>query len=539
MYKVMIVDDEYYIRLDIRAMLDWESLGFRLTEDAVNGEDALAKLEKERPDIILLDIGMPGMGGIELLSQLRQREFAGWTLVLSCHDEFDYVKDALLLGAQNYLLKHKLEPKMLEETLLKMVEHLEGERRHSEQVIRWQSIAALSLQEQRKQFIRQLVHGAYSTSGAVLGRMKQLELGFPVRQLIVLLAKLHPGMMLQPEIGFRKSHAQNEQIAEAVNREALTPETGFCFAENEEELVLVIGFDPAPGFLHIQSLLYDLVNRVQGFVRQRFDIDMSIGVSNGNSSPAQLPESCRQARSALEGVYYLGKNRIISFSEVSDYTAKPEKSFREYEQALLRELANDSRIAAIINDMYAALVEQKVALAEARAFTFEFVSFLKKQQREHGITDSELFEAGHSPYEAVGRTETVEETQAYLIRVTIRLSELISIASKQKYRPEIANAIRYMKEHFSDELSLDTVAANVGMNATYFSNLFKKETGQNFVAFLQRIRMENAKTLLRTTHDKVYDVASQVGIDNYHYFCKTFKQVTGMTPLQYRSKARQ
>lgn len=539
MYKVMIVDDEYYVRMDIRTMINWDRFGFALTEDAVDGHDALAKIGEEKPDILLLDIGMPGMNGITLLTRLKEADFPGRVIVLSCHDDFDYVKDALLLGAQDYLLKHKLEPETLEKALHGLIAKLEGERRHNEQLVRWQSMAAQSLQMQRKQFVRQLLHGGVPAQPAAADRLKPLELSFPLKRTVVLIVKIHDNAGDKSPTDSRSFEQTAEQIADEINLGILNPATGYGYPAEDRELHALLGFDATPSFLHLQNLLHDLADRILLLLRQRYGLSASIGVSNPCFSPELLPEYYRQARAAIAGVYHFGKNRIIPYSEASDYTRKLVRSFKEYEQTLLREQTDPTRIAEAVRSMYGAIVEQKVSLEEAKAFTFEFVSFLKKQQRDHGIPESDLFEVGRSPYEAVNRLETAEETRDYLTKVMVRLSELLPTALRSKYRPEIAKAIRYMKDNYAGDLSLETVAAYVNMNSTYFSNLFKKETEQNFVVFLQQIRMEKAKTLLRTTHDKVYDIASQVGIDNYQYFCKAFKQCTGMTPIQYRTKEMQ
>ncbi|MFC5405170.1 response regulator [Cohnella soli] len=538
MYKVMIVDDEYYVRMDLRMMIDWAGHGFQLTEDAVDGQDALDKIHQCRPDIVLLDIGMPGMNGITLLSRLKESQFQGQIVILSCHDDFNYVKDALLLGAQDYLLKHTLEPDILEKTLEDVVGKLEGNRQRNEQVIKWKHLEAQSLQMERNQFFGQLLHGyAAANRNSIAERLNRLELRFSLTHSVVMIVKIHEEPSAQNR--GQSSEPVRAQVAEEINRTYLNADAGYCYAAEDGELVLILGFESVPSFLYLQNSLHEQSNGILALIRERFGLGASIGISGHCSSTEHIADYYLQAKAAIAGVYFIGKNRIIPYSEVSDYSRKPSKSFKEYEELLLRERRDPLEIAGVVEEICNGIIEQKVSLEEAKAFYFEFVSFIKKQQRDYGISEQELFETGRSPYEALNGMETAEEAKIYLTKVMLRLSELLPIGSSGKYRPEIAQAIAYMKNHYAGDLSLEVVASTVNMNSTYFSNLFKKETGQNFVAFLQRIRLEKAKALLRTTHDKVYDIASQVGIDNYHYFCKAFKQFSGMTPIQYRTKEKQ
>ncbi|MCD9021685.1 response regulator [Cohnella silvisoli] len=539
MYKVMIVDDEYYVRMDIRTMIDWEKRGFQLTEDAVDGNDALDKIGEYKPDIVLLDIGMPGMNGITLMSRLKETAFPGKIMILSCHDEFDYVKDALLLGAQDYLIKHKLEPEILENALSGLIVKLEGERQQNEQLIKWKAIAAQSLQMQRSRFFQQLLRGYMTNPKVIAESVEQLELYFSIKHSVVMIVKFHDHNGGKPQPGNRSSEQLKARIADEINLEIVNASTGYCYAADNEEILLLLGFESVPSFLYLQNLLHDLSNRVLSLIQQRFGLGASVGVSNHCSSVAHISDYYRQAQASIAGVYFFGKNRIIHYSEVSDYTRKPIRGFKEFEETLLLALTDAARITEVITEMYREIAEQRVSLEEAHTFNFEFISFIKKQQRDHGIAEQDLFESGHSPYEAVNLLETAEEVKGYLVGVMLRLSELLLTSSRGKYRPEIAKAISYMRDNYAGNLSLEIVASVVNKNSAYFSDLFKRETDENFVVFLQKIRIEKAKTLLRTTHDKVYDIASQVGIDNYHYFCKIFKQLTGMTPIQYRTKKMQ
>lgn len=344
-------------------------------------------------------------------------------------------------------------------------------------------------------------------------------------------------MILKVHDHFNKNGSIKSNIATAINQKLLSDSLGCCYAAEDDEVLLVVGFETVPSFLYLQNLLHELSNRVLLLIRNEFGLKASIGVSNHCSSLSQIQGFYRQAQAAIAGIFYLGKNRIIHYTEVSDYTNKPIKDFKEYEELILQSLTDSKRVTKMISELYKEMFERRVSLEEVKSFNFEFVSFIKKQQRDNDIAEQELFGSGQSPYEVVNQLETMEEVVNYLNAVMLRMNELLLTRSKGKYRPEVANAINYMRDNYNGNISLEIVASQVNMNSAYFSNLFKRETDENFVAFLQKIRMEKAKVLLKTTHDKVYDIASQVGVDNYQYFCNIFKQYTGMTPIQYRGQS--
>ncbi|GGD98669.1 response regulator [Paenibacillus nasutitermitis] len=534
MVKVMIVDDEYYVRMDVRTLIPWEQKGFQLTEDAVDGQDALQKISELGPDIVLLDISMPGMDGITLLGRLREQGFAGKIIVLSCHDDFSHVKEALLLGAQDYLLKHNLAPDMLEKALDSVVRKLEEERQETEQLYKWKAAAADSQQMYRRNFLQQMLQGYMTQPEPIREKLKELELTFPTAYGVVMVMQIHDAAQEKERRGSRAFDQVKTRLEERINTAFIDPSTGYCCENGEGQFVFLLGFAEMPSFLYLQNLLYALSSGVRGLLQNDYQLQASIGISRHCEAIGEIADYYRQAQEALAGVFFLGKGRVIHYSEITDYVNRPTAGFKEVELQLLAAVKEGGRIPALIGDIHEDLMRQKVSMEAMRNIHFEFVSFIKKLQRDHGIADQELFGGGASPYEVINQMETGEEIRLYITGILELASGIITSRSQRKLRKEIATAIAYMQEHYRDNLSLEILAAHINMNSAYFSNLFKKETDENFVAFLQKIRIEKAKQLLTGTQDKVYDIAAQVGIDNYHYFCKTFKQLTGMTPVQYR-----
>ena len=539
MYKVMIIDDEYIVRMDLRTIIDWKSMGLELTKDAENGNDALTKIAEFHPDILLLDITMPGMNGITLLTFLRESHFQGKIIMLSCHEDFDHVKEALVLGAEEYLLKHKLEPNMLVKALDSIVSKLEEERRQSDQIHKWVAIAEDSLQMYRKKFFQQLLSGYHIEIQKISQKLVELDLFFSLQLCVIVLVNIHDVVHEKQRLGSRSLEQMKDQLLEQINQTILEPSSGYCFDAQDGKLTMILGFSSVPSYLYLHNLVYSVSNQVLSLINADFKMKASIGVSDICSEIQQIPHFYQQAQEAVNGTFFLGKNRLIHYTEVKGYCNKPITSFKGYEERLLAAVKEGKQIAELVQEIYQGLLKQMVSLNEVKGFNFEFISFLKKVQREHAFNEQDLFGAERSPYEAINLMETVEEVQHFLRDVMIRLSEMLrNLSSSRGYRKEITNAIDYMMENYASDLSLEIMASYINMNSTYFSNLFKKETKENFVTFLQKMRVEKAKILLRNSEDKVYDIAIQVGIGNYHYFCKTFKQVSGVTPVQYRHLSR-
>lgn len=536
MNKVLIVDDEYIVRMDIRTLINWEAKGFELTEDAVDGFDALSKIDQYQPDIVLLDISMPGMDGIKLLRQLKAKAYQGQIIILSCHDDFDHVKEALLLGAQEYLLKHKLEPSMLENALANIVKNLEENKRKHDQLIHFESASEDSLLMRRKNFFQQLLRGYLVDNGSVQDKLQELKFSFFINHSIVIIVRIEDFALEKQRLGSRSFDQMKQQLSSRINDTVIDVSTGYCYDTEDGELLLFLGFSAVPSFLYLQNLLYSLSNQLLELIKLDFNKMASIGVSNPCTNIQFIAESYKEAQEAVNGVFFLNNNRIIQYSDVKAYANKPQKAFKEYEDRLLLAINGGKLIQELIQEIYRDLLQQQVSLSEIKSYNFEFISFLKKIQRDSGILEQNLFGNGRSPYETINLLETADEVVGYLSKVITNMSELKRVMIPKQYRKDIASAVEFMKENYTTNLSLETVALHINMNSAYFSNLFKKETNENFVAYLQKIRMEKAKVLLKTTSDKVYDIASQVGIDNYHYFCKTFKLFTGMTPVQYRQQ---
>lgn len=527
LYRAIVVDDEYIVRMDIKRLLDWESLGIEFVDDAIDGRDAMKKINEWNPIIVFLDIGMPGMNGIEVLGELKSMDFPGKVIVLSCHDDFAYVKQALLLGAEDYLLKHDLEPKALEKTVSRIKHAIEAEETENRKIQQWRELALETIHSRRGRFIRQLLQNTAVDLAQAERTAIELELAFSLRHVVVIAVKLC------------RRHAEKDKIIANINAEVLSPEVGYCVDGGDTDLHIIVGFSSQPSFLHIQNQIFILSGKVVTLLNQRFHVQAFVGVSDIGSQETNMGCYLNQAIQAQNLGFYYGTNRVIHYSEATSFHQTPPYSFKEYEIRLAKSLVDTNSAKNEIAEIYKEWFRSKVAVEGVRDMQLEFVSFVNKTLRDHNIEPSEVFEPRLSPYEQVGKLQTYHEAISYLGGILEKLSILIQARSKiEGMRKEIADSIDYLKRNYHRELSLGALASRFHMNSNYFSNVFKKETGDTFVGYLQNIRIDQAKALLRQTDVKVFDIAAQVGIHNYHYFCKAFKKITGMTPIQYRLMTR-
>ena len=487
MIRVMIVDDDNLARMYLRQIIDWEKEGCALVGDAQNGRQALERAAALAPDIILTDISMPVMDGVELIRTLREQSCPARIAVLSCHDEFEYVKEAMRLGADEYVLKNTLDADGLRALLKTLSADLEKSRAAREQQKKLMDLAAEGSRSVLRDAVRRLREGAldYETQKALL---EQSGVSLPFYQCAAVLVQPCKSM-------------------EVLGRYAA--QNGACSVEDGEACVL---------------LLKDLTGissaGAQRDALARFAADLPLegsvaAVSGLCAGDGGLTRAIEQAQQAMKNAFY-GKMQC-RYDELPAFAdALPEQSA----QAL-------------------ALAQQPACNAEkfASLFTAALDMIERAPVEPHAVRGwiSRLDEACGQP-QAV-QAKTLADCRARLAFYQRVLAERAQRSALQAANPAVAQAVAYIRAHFAEPISLAQVADEVALNPTYLSFVFKRDTGVNFSEYLLACRLDEVKRRLQETTLPIKDVAEAAGFLDYRHFCKLFKKEIGLRPADFRKQS--
>lgn len=539
--KVFLVEDEMVIRRGIKNSIDWEKEGYIFCGEASDGELAYPMIIKEKPDILITDIRMPFMDGLELCKLVKKELPNIKILILSGYDEFDYAKEAIRLGVTEYLLKPISSGKLLE-ALNGVSESIRREKEDKDLVRKYMEEMRENTEHEKQKFFEQMIAGNLSMADA-LETGKKYEMNLSAGMYNLLLFRFTLG---------EENRKSGELLGEAEYAiEKLTErlEYVFEFQRGVEGWAFLLMDDNEE---QMSERVKELSKDLEEIMKNYSTIAYFGGIGQPVARLRELEESFREAERALAARFTMELNRIISVEDIRmaqnvDTLDDIEiTSFGEIEKTrtMLEKFLNngaEDEIDEFVDVYINELPEENLKSVLMRQYIIMdayivMMSFCEKIEGIEGEMQAQSEELKNS----MKTSQTLEEIKNYIrmllkkiigVRDTIsgrRYSDIIEIAKDQ---------IR--KTYMSDEISLNTIAAEVGMSPSYFSSIFSKEMGKTFVEYLTEIRMDRAKELLMCSSMKTSEIGYEVGYKDPHYFSYIFKKTQNCTPKEFRARGKE
>lgn len=525
MRKVLIVDDEKWIRRGLIQSIDWETLGLVLAGEAGNGDDAYALALAVKPDLLFLDMRMPGMDGKELLSMLSRLMPEMLIIVVSGYSDFEYTKEAIRHKAFDYLLK-PVKKEDLNAVLQKAVEEMqcrEQEKRKAAILLGGNWLKNLLSGPEEED--RGLPHSGNAALGYIPPEWQSGELMVIIGQPDFYTEALEPG---------RSMAALKEQF------ERLQP---FLFGGRWDYELPGTAGGPREIIVALHGAKLDPqdIQRaaavVQSTIRQGEITSVSAGMSTVKHDPRLLREACREARQALLARRLGDGNALLPFAQ--RVTTLKGNYPQDRESSFLISLQSGNKEAAIHEfELYLAAVSSDLATVEQlQRSTVLLIHAIEKQLQGKEADFGEV--CGRNP---LAYTEMLSQRTDAASIGSLLINELIPQVVcfynrlGEKQGEKIVEEVKKRIEAYYDQpLSLHQIAQTYYMNPDYLSRIFKKLTGKNFVDYLTDVRISKSKELMRQTKYKNYEIAQMVGYEDYRYFSQIFKKKLGMTIGEYRS----
>lgn len=539
--KVFLVEDEMVIRRGIKNGIDWEKEGYIFCGEASDGELAYPMIIKEKPDILITDIRMPFMDGLELCKLVKKELPNIKILILSGYDEFDYAKEAIRLGVTEYLLKPISSGKLLE-ALNGVSESIRREKEDKDLVRKYMEEMRENTEHEKQKFFEQMIAGNLSMADALeTGKKYEMNLSAGMYNLLLFRFTLGEENRKSGELLGEAEYAI-EKLTERLEYvfEFQRGVEGWAFllmADNEEQM---------------SERVKELSKDLEEIMKNYSTIAYFGGIGQPVARLRELEESFREAERALAARFTMELNRIISVEDIRmaqnvDTLDDIEiTSFGEIEKTrtMLEKFLNngaEDEIDEFVDVYINELPEENLKSVLMRQYIIMdayivMMSFCEKIEGIEGEMQAQSEELKNS----MKTSQTLEEIKNYIrmllkkiigVRDTIsgrRYSDIIEIAKDQ---------IR--KTYMSDEISLNTIAAEVGMSPSYFSSIFSKEMGKTFVEYLTEIRMDRAKELLMCSSMKTSEIGYEVGYKDPHYFSYIFKKTQNCTPKEFRARGKE
>ncbi|WP_366295912.1 response regulator [Paenibacillus sp. AN1007] len=566
MYKLLIVEDELLMRVGIRSMLNWEDYGFCLAGEASNGKEALELALEQVPDLIITDIRMPVMDGLQLIQEVSRSLKNCKYVILSNFDELHYVKTALKLGAVDYLVKSEVSEQSLIQLLTNIREKLQREQEQFTPLPKASSEYSKSIRYLKDSFFQDTVSGFIHGEELIA---KAEELRFRIQSDYLVVIKL---VVNQYEQVKRKYIEKGEQllrfsilnIMEEVIPSRWAKE---IFVESSFEYWVVVNVHPdsnteitteidsstTPDTFNNSRLvnanstdpfnaahadLNKLIRKMMSSIKDFMNLSLTAGVSSVVSDFTSMRRASKEAEYALKERFFTCGSQILYAADVCEAPGRKDTAIilsPQQEQHFMKICVSKNEIKAeqFFEEIRTAL---KVKQADENSIRQQYIALLETMHAHLlNITSrSKLSFTGKSPYEIVLNGERWHDIhQDVLTHIKDSFGAYSRTTQELTYTELAADMIN---KYYAEDLSLQSVASQINVHPSYLSRLFKQEKGEKFISYLTRIRIEHAKAYLLSRELKIYEIADKVGYHNYTYFSKIFKKNTGLTPEEYREQ---
>ncbi|XEC94167.1 response regulator [Paenibacillus tarimensis] len=533
MMKVLIVDDELLMRIGLKSMISWEEHGFTVAGEASNGREALDLAQTDPPDLIITDIKMPVMDGIELIRQASLRLKSCRYVILSCMEEFRYVKDAMKLGAVDYLIKSDLKQHQLFEVLgriRQLAKDDESLRRNSTPMAGAYQQTVGYLKESA---FKELISGLKSERD-FMEDMKALNVRLQPEPLHVMMLSIDRFEKIRSKYVEKDEKLLRYSIVNILEEIIPSKWNKEIIIESSREYLVFVNPDSREAAEVAWKESADrLCRKIIEAMCDFMNLSVTVGVSTVVSGYSRLKAACKEADNAVRERFFQGGGRAIYSDDIMSGPVRNNNANllnREDEKAFRMALKtmNLENGLACIRMLEQRISAENIAEQAIRQMYIRLIEWIGTYLPAPHNKATE----GKTAYEAILESDTLQELHAFAESYLIDRYQGQNAEAEQ--RSYVDMAIDIIMDYYAEDISLQSVAGQINVNPSYLSRVFKQESGDNFIRFLTKVRIDKAKFYLESRHMKVYEVAEKVGYPNYTYFSKIFKRIVGVSPEEYR-----
>ncbi|WP_308636357.1 response regulator [Paenibacillus silvisoli] len=533
MFRLFIVDDNRFERNGIRESVDWRSLGIEVVGTFANGLEALSKMDELKPHIVITDIAMPLMNGVEMSERIRKSHPDVKIIFISCHSDFEFAQSAVNLGIYGYVLKPIIADE-LERAIEKVLAEFTAQ--HREQIERDRMLQQLEgmLPLVREQFLKEVLLGNFRNEAEIRERISFLALPITDQAAMSVISMKCPRAESRSSMdAYFHSYSIKNLIARAeTGTRALYP------VQMSADDYAVIVFDRDDD----KQGVFDTAVQLSTAIHAELGVQATMGISVSSQGLTELERLYKQSQQALNTRFYSGSNPIIRFEEIDD-RSDAESPFEEMpsleeiyqDMKALMSFGNGQDIEEFIGKY---LNEDRVRHGEnhVKGFALLFAHMTGILLMEANQSVKDIFGDDRSVWVTLNRMSTKEDVVQWIRQTFAAIKERSTDRNASK-NAKIIGAIKQMiHDNYREQLSMEDISKSVYLSARHANGLFKKETGQTIFDYLIQFRIEKAKHLLKEDSSKVAAVADAVGYVNPSYFILAFKKNVGMTPAEFKSR---
>lgn len=534
MYRLFIVDDNKYERHGLKKSIDWEAIGIEVVGVFENGAEALARIDELNPHIVVTDIAMPVMNGIEMSEAIAKRYPDIKVIFISCHSDFEFAKSAVDLGVHGYVLKPVISDELVV-AVKKVVQ--EFETKHSQMIEKERMLQQVKtmLPLVREQFFKELLLGNFHNEADIRKRMDFLQ--FPD----LANARIH---VLSIQLHDLTERSEDDAVADAYFVSYSVKSIIASLNHDNRSLYPVQMADmehTAILFEAEDSGVMDIAVEISMEIGRKLDLTATIGVSNPSQELVDISALYKQSQKAVHTRFYNGSNPIITYEEIEDLSDGPFADMPNLEAVYqdmktLLSYGSEQEVRDFI-DKYLNTRESRKDANYVKGFAFLAVNVTRIILMEANQSLKDMTGEDSLAWKRFTQPESITDVKEGIANWLMTIIERLTEKNTTKTNKIVDTIKDIIHTRYQEKISIEDISKSVYLSGRHANALFKKETGKTIFDYVIDVRIEKAKVLLKETDSKVAVVAEEVGYLNTSYFCLAFKKNVGMTPAEYKNKA--
>lgn len=530
MLSILIADDEKKIGLLVKELIKWEELDLHLIDIVQDGRKACDVIMREEPDIVITDIRMPGLSGLDLIKTVIEAGKKVRFIVISGYRYFEYAQTALKYGVEDYLLK-PIEEEELNRILYKVCEEEQQKKKEASRIEYLEKKLDNSKYILHKELLNQMIDCKETFLLSEVNQDYGLNLTAGIFRALC--------VKVDRNINEEQNLAQERLIMQKLIKLAEEKLKGqvtdmICSEQDAMSLLLLLNYD-----IERQKQINRIINEMQmcfcEYIGSFNNYEVSLGVSRETGEFAHIKYLLEIAKEAVNSRLFEGTGkRIDNYAEHGNKGCQAEKIVGESRKALASaiEILDAKQMEACIRLCFSKAQREQMMACEYYELAREIIVYFCE-------TVTDCFQRDLSGdleqwLDTLYHCKTVGMMTKYVVTVTGNYTREQLQSKKELERRPVLEAVEYIRQHYMEKISLDEIASSRGFNSNYFCELFKSETGKTFTAYLLEVRMEAAKLLLRDSRATIYEIAEQVGYKDAKFFSQQFVKAVGIKPTEYR-----
>lgn len=528
MIKTLLVDDDIEMLQGLANIVRWEDYGFSIEGRATNGYEALNLITEIRPDVLITDITMPIMNGLELIREAKKFIPNMKSVLISCHEEFNFAQEAIRLEADEYLIKHTLTEDELIRVINNLKTKIQNEREQRDKLLKANRELNINKYVIREKFYLDIMDCNILRKEELSDRAALSNISLPGHNFRMVSFFVDNIDEVLKKCPIQEYELFKFSLLNIIN-EIIQGKSGITsFSYNKNAFALLYCDNTAD--VPITQRIISVVKEIQNSVQSVLEFKPSACFSGVYSDILSLKKASGETET-LRGSYFFKDSGEIVLArkeyKYSDSTAL----YKEFGPELKGFFSshNRSEIVRCINKLFERIAEGEYSPAAIKSLLRRLIVDLEVTFGKYGI-NMESFQLKGDNFSSYKKI--VEDTLEYVFKI---LSDARSVTSRE----EINRVIDYIETHLSEEINCESMANYINMNSNYFSRLFKNEIGITFSDYLINKRMEVATDLLNHSDYTIEEITTAIGIESISYFYRMYKRITGNTPGDIRNRARQ